>query len=202
MCRWSKSPRRQVGPAPCRRRWPGTSRNCDEIALVGAHGVRRRVLVQREMLEKVCRAAPSFGTPSPSRALDGTSGRRLHPARRESASARSRQRDVLRSAFFRGTRAAARLRLERRHDAERDVGRLVVFADRRATRSSASAPIAVVRGGARSARARAPAPRRCGRRSGPTPPTRRSPRRRTSARRRTDRRASASATSRAAPSGR
>ena len=77
----------------------------------------------------------------------------------------------------------------RRHDAERDVGRLIVArvgvrdvvrqrADRRRPRRRARLLAA------------RPAPPRCGRRSGPTPPTRRSPRRRRSDRRRTDRRAS------------
>ena len=167
-------------------------RNCEErLELIGHRGLEPRSARPSADARRPSRRDLRAGRSGTAADRPGVAVARSRPAR--SSSARF-DNASLRSIFPRGGR------VERRHDAERDVGRLVVprigvrhvireRADRRRPR----------RGG-RPARL-APAPPRSARRAAPTPPIRRSLRRRTSARRRTASAASGPATSRAARPG-
>ena len=176
-CRDRRASARDLPAARLRR--PGEVLR--DVALVGAHGVRRDVAVEPKIREKRLEEISFIAAARRSRVLPLRSRHRPAEPRVEIGKRALGDHQLL-------LHLVARRIVERRHDAVRDVRRLIVRrigvrhvvrqrADRRRARRRAQRPAA------------APARRRCGRRSAPTRPTRRSPRRPTPARQRTDRRA-------------
>ena len=157
--------RREVGATPSGRRGH-EGEELREVRLVGAHGVQRRVLVQPEVLEKrldlVCIGCGSGGPPprrgGSTRFFDvrppSPEHRQLRAEPRVQIGERPRGLRRLarllaaRTTAVLGADAADGAILWRRHDAERDVRRLVVarigvrdvVAPARRARSSAAAP--------------------------------------------------------------
>ncbi len=157
----------QVDPARC----PvcrGEREELRQVAVVGGDGMRRRVAIEPEVVEER-RGAAAFMRPL-SRDVGAT---RVDPF----VERRSARSEVAGLALGPCAACGARWRLRRRHDAEGDVGRLVVVAGWRATRSRRAHRSRSCAAASRGCLAARRAPRRCGRRSGRRPPTRRSLRR-------------------------
>ena len=126
MCPWVESAGTRSARA-CRGAGRRNVRNCDEVAFVGAHGMRRGIVVERRCSRNA--SSCSFTAADiqrkvgqPQRTCAASTASTSRTTRRELE--RAIRYASFRSLLFRHTSAAAGG--QRRHDAERDVGRLVV----------------------------------------------------------------------------